>query len=74
MRMIRKYNFWITFISWFVTFTVGTAVGDYLGLKGGIFSLNTVLRFSILMIIFTIMQFLISKVVYVWNKNKNNNK
>jgi len=74
MSQIKKYNFWVTFISWFVTFTIGTAVGDYLGLKRGIFSLDTVLRFGILMIIFVIMQFLVSKVIYVWNKNVNNNK
>ena len=74
MRQIKKYNSWVTFISWFVTFIIGSAVGDYFGLKGGIFSLNTVLRFVILMIIFVIMQFLISKVIYVWNKSKNNNK
>ena len=74
MRQVKKYNFWGTFISWFVTFTIGTAVGDYFGLKGRIFSLDTVLRFGILMIIFVIMQFLVSKVIYVWNKSKNNNK
>ncbi|MBW9151427.1 hypothetical protein [Clostridium estertheticum] len=56
MSQIKKNNFWATFISWFVTFTIGTAVGDYLGLKGRIFSLDTVLRFGIFMIIFVIMQ------------------
>ncbi|MBX4267508.1 hypothetical protein [Clostridium estertheticum] len=74
MSQIKKNNFWATFISWFVTFTLGTAVGDYFGLKGRIFSLDTVLRFGIFMIIFFIIQFLVSKVIYVWNKNVNNNK
>ncbi|MBX4265144.1 hypothetical protein [Clostridium estertheticum] len=59
MSPIKKNNFWATFISWFVTFTIGTAVDDYFGLKGRIFSLDTVLRFGIFMIIFVIMQFLV---------------
>ncbi|MBU3171153.1 hypothetical protein [Clostridium estertheticum] len=74
MSEIKKNNFWATFISSFVTFTIGAAVGDYFGLKRRIFSLDTVLRFGIFMIIFVIMQFLVSKVIYVWNKNVNNNK
>ena len=54
MRQIKKNNSWVVFISWFVTFIIGVAVNDYLGLKGGIFSLATVLRFAILMIIFVL--------------------
>ncbi|MBU3156872.1 hypothetical protein LL037_12195 [Clostridium estertheticum] len=71
MKQIKKYNFWVIFISWFITFIIGFAVGDYLGLKGRIFSLDSFLRFGILMITFTIIQFLVSKIIYVWNKNKN---
>ncbi|WP_298841242.1 hypothetical protein [Clostridium sp.] len=74
MRQIKKNNSWVVFISWFVTFIIGVAVNDYLGLKGGIFSLATVLRFAILMIIFVIIQLIVSKVIDVWNKSKNNNK
>ncbi|MGH4121868.1 MAG: hypothetical protein ACREV6_02870 [Clostridium sp.] len=72
MRNIKKNKFWADFISLFVTSIISTGVSDYFELKGGIFSLGFVLRFGIFMITFTIMQFLISKIIYVWNKNKNN--
>ncbi|MBU3146956.1 hypothetical protein [Clostridium sp. CF012] len=74
MRKIKKNKFWVNFISWFVAFIIGSAVSDYFGLKGGVFSLDFVLRFGILMLNFSIMKFLVSKIIYVWNKNKNYNK
>ena len=67
MRKIKK-NFWLIL---FVTLIIGNIVSDYLGLKGGIFSLDFVLRFGIIMISFAIMQFLVSKIIYVWNKNNS---
>lgn len=72
MRKIKKNKFWDNFISLFVTSIISTNVSNYFGLKGGVFSLGFVLRFGIFMITFTIMQFLVSEIIYVWNKNKNN--
>jgi hypothetical protein len=69
MRKIKE-NFWILF----VTLIIGNIVSDYFGLKGGMFSLGFALRFGIIMITYGIIQCLASKIIYVWNKSKNNNK
>jgi len=74
MRKIKKNKFWFSFISWYITFIIGNAVSDYFGLKGGVLSLDFVLRFVILILTFVIIQFLVSKIIYIWNKNKNYNK
>ena len=71
MRKIKKNKFWVNFISWFVAFIIGNAVSDYFGLKGKTLSLNFVLRFGILLLTFTIIEFLVSKIMYVWDKNYN---
>jgi len=70
MRKIKKNYFWLIL---FFALIIGNIASDYFGLKGSIFSLDYVLRFGIVMFTYAILQFLVSKIIYVWNKNKYNN-
>lgn len=70
MSKIKKNYFRLIL---FVSLIIGNIASDYFELKGSIFSLDYVLRFGIVMLTYAILLFLVSKIIYIWNKNKNNN-